>query len=516
MITRPQLFAVGLTAILAFLAMSFSSSPYLASAADDSANYLLMARYFATLGQVSPALAAEFAAQKYLPLLPAALALAGAAENVGRAHTLVAISFALSVPLFGVWAARLTQSRTIGWGLALVYAALPGSWLNLLGILSEFPYLLLTFAILLAAQRPPTLRNALLLGGLFGLALLTRPNAVVLLAAWLLATALQRPRPWRPALITLLVALLPLIAWNVWHPPVHNDNYAQHATQALLAQPQFLLVVTASLQALLDAWSTTFILYWFSDFGPSRLLTLLLGGCALAGCVQRCRQNQMDGYYVAASLLMLVIWPYPGQHYRLLFPIVPLLLLQAVWWAQQVILPRIPATLTRHRLAPAALLTITSLFLLSPALFILQRAQYRAADGSSAYAHNLHFYLIPDFKQALAESERHLQFFADLERLRQHTPPLARIASVAPLYVTLLSDRQGVALQEPISAETLRQDAHRADFLLLTELHPRDSANRGGNRMQWLSAVPGTLIWLRPGPNQQAAAALFKRARPAE
>lgn len=512
MITRRQVFAVGLTATLAVLAILFTWSPYLASAADDSANYLLMARYFAALGQVSPALAAEFAAQKYLPLLPALLALTGAAENLWRAHTIVAICFALSVPVFGVWAAHLTQSRKIGWGLALIYAALPGSWLNVLGILSEFPYLLLTFAVLLAAQRPPTLRNALLLGGLFSLALLTRPNAVVLLAAWLLATALQRPRRWRPALTTLLVALLPLIVWNLWHPPVQNDNYAQHATQALLAQPQFLMVVAASLEALLDAWSTTFILYWFSDFGPSRLVTLLLGGCALAGCLQRCRLNQMDGYYVAASLLMLVIWPYPGQHYRLLFPIVPLLLLQAVWWAQQVILPHLPTPLTHHRLAPATLLAITALFLLSPALFMLQRAQYRTADGGSAHAHNLHFYLIPDFKQALAESERHLQFFADLERLRQHTPPQARIASVAPLYVTLLSDRQGVALQEPISAETLRKDAHRADFLLLTELHPRDSANRGGNRMQWMSATPGTLIWLRQSPNQQAAAALFKRA----
>jgi hypothetical protein len=63
---------------------------------------------------------------------------------------------------------------------------LPGAWLNMKGILSEFPYMALTFGALVAHRRftaDPRLARASLLGALIAAAMLTRTIGVALWAA---------------------------------------------------------------------------------------------------------------------------------------------------------------------------------------------------------------------------------------------------------------------------------------------------------------------------------------------
>jgi len=81
--------------------------------ANDSGTYLVMAQYFAALGDADPVISELYHAETYPPLFPALLAMVGAADDLLRAHWMVTIAFALSCVLLLNLARR---SRTVcGW-----------------------------------------------------------------------------------------------------------------------------------------------------------------------------------------------------------------------------------------------------------------------------------------------------------------------------------------------------------------------------------------------------------------
>ena len=155
---RPMSRHDGVLAALALVAgvvaIAFTWQPGLASLYDDSVFYLMMAQAISPFGQASPAVLAATPFDTYPPMLPVLLALFGGAFDWRIAHAIVAACLRCErLPAGAARAAHdLLRAR---WDIAcaLVYALLPGAWLNVKGILSEFPYMALSFGILVLYER---------------------------------------------------------------------------------------------------------------------------------------------------------------------------------------------------------------------------------------------------------------------------------------------------------------------------------------------------------------------------
>ena len=134
-------------------ALWFVWQPGLGSLYDDSVSYLVMAQAMSPWSKPTAAIVAAFPMESYPPAFPLALALVGGAEDWRIAHTFVATCFAVSVLLCGYYAREVTGSAVMAIATSFTLCVLPGAWLNLKGVLSEFPYLAISLAALIWHRR---------------------------------------------------------------------------------------------------------------------------------------------------------------------------------------------------------------------------------------------------------------------------------------------------------------------------------------------------------------------------
>lgn len=511
--TRLDAALAAVAAIAGSIAVAFTWQPGLASLFDDSVSYLILAQAFSPFGEASPAVAAAAAAEKYPPLTAWLIALAGGAFDWRIAHAVVAVAFGASVFTLGWLARQVTGSAAMGLAAAVAYAFLPGAWLNVKGILAEFPYMAISFAALALhaswGARAATRGEAIVLGILVAAAFLARTIGVALLAALLAAEGLRWLRSRERARLASLawVAGIPVAAAALWYalrPPGGEDAYvafgAQVAQDASRGGSDFaagLLSVNAA--SLRDAWLNALLIFWGEPWKPGFVLASLLGIVGLGATAWRALRGEADGLYCAAFLAILLAWPFPGQMYRLALPIVPLVLLHFLWAWMRLAQRARPATASRN----APLGAVLPLVLCVPAVlfYIAPRAMAGAGEGSVRPAGIAEFYRIPAGPAAEANARAQLGVFDDLRRIGETTPPQARVMWYWPNYVALLAHRHGVRLERPRDAAGLAAQvrATRADYIYLAELHPRDSARRAGHPLDPAvhAAALGRVVWHR-------------------
>jgi 4-amino-4-deoxy-L-arabinose transferase-like glycosyltransferase len=521
--------ALGALSLAVFaLAVAFLWQPVLDSIYDDSVSYLIMAQRFSPFHAVDPVIVAAAPFEKYPPLFPLLLAVSGAAYDWRIAHGVVAACFAASVFLLGRHAWRITGSATLGFLAALVFAAMPGAWLNAKGILSEFLYMALTFATLAYHERLKdavvTRRAALALGALLAAALLTRTIGVALLAAVVLAEAMRfrrtrdgarlRTLAWAPA-----VALAAAAAWYLLRPAGGHDEYLRSSAVMLAGASDHGLAwalgwIELNAWSLCNAWLNALLIYWGDPWKPGYLLALALGVAGLVGAGWRAWRGHADGLYCALFLGILLFWPYPGQMYRLAFPVVPLLMVQAFWAAREALGLRIDGRRAERGAAYGAILPLA---LCVPAVlfYIVERARMGEAPGAlHDRTHIAEFYRIPSGPAAEANARTQIAVLEDMARLRELTPEGARIMWYTPNYISLLARRVGVPLERPENPDAMRVQlrATGADYLYLSNVHPRDSLVRLGDPLfpALLARGFAETVWHRSDRTGRVAAVLMK------
>ena len=486
-----------LTLGFAWACTAFVWQPTLATFADDSVSYLVMAQVFTPYQAASQAVAAAFANEAfYPPLFPALLALAGAAHDIAWAHAVTALILAASVPLAYALGACWLEDRRAAATAVLCVALLPAMWINAKGILSEplFCILLLGALCVLAtgAKGDRVCGGARLwmLALLMAAMLLTRTAALVMIAAYALWALTRRGQPIASrarAALPAVAAMASYLVWVLLRPSGPTDSYArivaEHAS-AFFGAENPLAAIGASLirqaNAVGEAWVGSLLLFWVEDRPLRSLLAGALGGLALAGLALRIAAGKADGWMMAGYFATFLIWPYYDQMGRFLFPAVPVLVLYAFSAVE-----RATRILGRAPVLGHGLLAVLLLSLSIPALaFMYQRAQ---AGGPNAGI--VDWYRTPDLAQARARARLHLDLFADMEEIRNFTRPEDRVMWVAPSYLALLADRRGIAAPDPaLSPEAYRQAVRKsgADYVFLSLYHPRDTiratAWRSGTR----------------------------------
>jgi hypothetical protein len=176
---------------------------------------------------------------------------------------------------------------------------------------------------LMARVRPGVHHNVLVAAALIsGIAILTRTVGVSLLVP-LLVVAVRARAPWREALIIMLIALFPLLAWNLVHHSRFGYVDALHQGYDAGGWEYLLKQLAVELPALRQGFGGNFL-----HDQNLRPLADALGVLCMAATAWRSIKLKPDAIYILVQLAILLVWPYPGEAQRFLWVLLPLILVQ--------------------------------------------------------------------------------------------------------------------------------------------------------------------------------------------
>lgn len=478
---KPAELTTGLISLVfAVLCTVFVWQPVLATFANDSVSYLIMAQVFSPFGQASAPVMAAFPHEAfYPPLFPALLAVTGAAHNIPWAHAVTALLLAMSLPfLYRLGERWFADSRAAVLALVCI-VLLPSLWINIRGILSE-PLFILLLAMLFCVLDAEG-RNAGWKAGLLMCALvLTRAAALPMIGVYMLWAMAEKDTAWTTRLRASAPALAALAAYGVWvllRPSATVDDYARilmdRSQDFSASTGGFLVALTDSVvrqaKALLAGWNGSLLIYWIQGQPLRLLLAVLMGLMTLAGLIVRLVRGRPDAWMMAAYLATLLAWPFYEQMERFLFPVMPVLVLYMFVAFGELISIRWRSAWP-GLIVPAMLLLALTL----PAMaFIQQRA---AAGGPAAWITD--WYNTPDIDRARERVQTQLDLYKDMQAIASLTGPTDKVMWYVPSYIALLTGRYGIATPDPklIPENYLRAVRESgADYVFLSRFHPRNT-----------------------------------------
>ena len=508
-----------LAALAAGLAIAFAWQRGIASLYDDSVSYLVMAQALSPWEAAPAAIATAWTDQRYPPLFPMLLGVAGGAYDWRLAHAWVGLSFGIGVFLLGLLGRNVSRCGLVGVAAAALFACMPGSWLNVKGILTEFPYIALSLGALLAYRR-----SFAILAILLAAAILTRTIGVALLAAVAIAEAWRYLRERDAArLRSFALACAAVVAvvgaWYLLRPRGGEDAYASFSAAvahnaADRGAGWLVSLIASNGSAMVDAWLTALLVFWGEPWTPGFLIASIVGLSGIAGSAWRAARGEADAIYVVAFFAILAAWPFPGQMYRLALPAIPLVALNALWLWHELLSRRLEAVRAARWTAVAAAAPIL-IAVLAAYAYVAGRAHVPAGLEAAGYrARDIaEFYRVPFLPAAYATALGEIDVIADLDRIRSTTPETATVMWYRPEYVALLAGRRGIELENPADTAGAQRQiaAKKPDYVYLSAVHPRDTAHRQGDPMASLAVARrlGREVWRRDDGKGGTAAALF-------
>ena len=482
-----DLTAAFVTLVFAVLCTLFVWQPVLATFADDSVSYLIMAQVFSPFASASAAVTAAFPHEAfYPPLFPALLAVTGAAHNIPWAHGVTALLLAASLPfIYRLGVRWLADSRAAALVLVCI-VLLPSLWINIRGILSEPLFMLLLaalFCVLHAEGRNSGWKAGLLMAAL----VLTRAAALPMVGVYVLWAMASRNATWETRLRSAAPALAALIAYGVWvllRPAATVDDYARilvDRSQGFSASTGgFLFALAHSVarqaHALVEGWDGSLLIYWIEGQPLRLLLASLLGLLALAGLAIRMLRGLPDAWMIAAYLATLLVWPFYEQLERFLFPVMPVLVLYVFIAAAEMTSLKWRSAWPGLGLIAALLLALT----LPAMAFVHQRAN---VDGPATWITD--WYRTPDINRARSRVRTQLDLFYDMRAIASLTGPNDKVMWYIPSYIALLADRYGMPTPDPGLSPADYLKAVRgsgADYVFLSRFHPRNTISQAAWR----------------------------------
>jgi hypothetical protein len=212
----------------------------------------------------------------------------------------------------------------------------------------------------------------------------------------------------------------------------------------------------------------------------------------LAGAAWQAARNRLDGWYVILAVALVFAWSYPQDAARrLLYPLVPLLLLHAGELVLRLARPLVPAR--RGMVLGAAGLAIAGLC--APATVLLvERARDRAPVPGTRYAYSdiSNYYLYVNEALARERAGAHLATFAGFDAVAAATPAGARVMWVRPEYVALLSHREAVPYLNEWNGLALAREIRRsgAGYVIFAEMYKIDLNTTMRHPREVLADVP--------------------------
>ena len=386
--------------LLIFLALTgglyaFSWNGEAAGFLSDDAIYLLMADGFSPFGSPDPALTAYVLRETiFPPLYPMLLALMGAGSgSLLWAHVITTTTLILALVVYGFWIHSEVRDVLPSIGLLVIFALTPGTLLQNLEILSEFPFLLLSMLAIWAGERARTTKRGYGLAAIsVGLATLTRTAGLSLLVAfglWLFRHRVRDKTKW------FGIALLPYLSWllfRTWFAP-SKGGYSSLWAQSQLTPASVASFLVSQSHALWQA------LLNILDFQPTWWTQLMLAATLLLVLpvwIRRLWLWRLDAWYLLIGSAMTLLYPFPGYFTRLFLPWVPIVLFYAYSGVLAVSSDWVES---RRKVLPYAYLAGLFFTLLPSLAFVTQRLAEPLEPELASWKHTRYWFRLNDMDQ---------------------------------------------------------------------------------------------------------------------
>ncbi|MFC1664817.1 hypothetical protein ACFL17_04215 [Pseudomonadota bacterium] len=456
---------------------TFVATDQLSTLASDSIHYLVMAAGFSPWENISEFLQPHLATQNYPPLFPLLLGLSGLNRSLPTAHLFAVVFLIPALALFFVIVARQTGQRLAALLLTVLLMLLPGTWENAMGILSENLYLFLTLCALFLANCDISNKSSrVLLGILLALIILTRSIGFTLLIAYMLQQFFCKKgrENWRHNLLIPVASCITLLGVaQLLLPAAAPTQYLQIIDRFWEKELAIFDYLINQGEAFFTAWQTAILRYWTDDQPLPFAIATLTFALAVIGVVVGLREKAIHAWYVLLYCLIIVVWPYPGQMYRFLFPIIPLLLFHAL-----VTCLGICRLFRQHRLSqllPVVWAIILIVIVFPSTFFTLGRYQLGLQEGLSGYFDYYHY---ADIKRARIRSIEQKKIIGEISLLKDSISNNALIWYFVPEIVSYFGNLQSIYLPNSLSTEGYKAllQVHPHSHIYLTRLHPRKSS----------------------------------------
>jgi hypothetical protein len=476
------------------IGLTFSVTDTLPGLFDDSAIYLIAAEIYSPWTQnVSSAFLESYEKYRHLPPgFPFLLALTGANHTFSSAHLLVITLLVLFIPVYYMYSYRVLHNKKAGILIVLMFMCTPGIWIESLKIASENLYILISFCVLLISakyQQTASAKNIFIIAFLICLLVLTRTIGLSMLLAFLFGhrhTLFYYRTAQLKYLLALITAFLPLYVW-IYHSASLNSSYG-YTLQWLSGTPDpfytIFAVILSNIYAFLDAWIQLTIIYQSDTAHAGSIISYILLLLSLAGFIHR--RFSMDGVYLLIYLSVIMVWPYPHDMTRFIYPVFPLILIYSVV-GLFLLLGQIKINRNMASVIGLLYLSIT----LPSASFIYQRY----ISGKSVHGYDIShlptLYYEPHAGLAFLSSVEAMHYMKFLPQLKKHVPPEALILTLKPelvTYITGLHANQLPSIKASSEAPEFMAEIFKfnTDYILLSKIifpsHPM-----GTDLMQVLS-----------------------------
>ena len=256
------------------------------------------------------------------PLLLSALDISS--NNISKAHWVQNFVISLGVISIGLFSLRLKSGLGAASAIVVLSAASPATLLLSVEIWSEFLFIFLiylAFSLLIGENTRHLVFSFASL--LIGLTVITRGFGIIALGALFLNSLAKYPRRIRGGILfsVMPLALSTIGGWG------GNQSYFSIFAERVSSISALFSVIVENLNAIWRGWLQ------FFDRSPDILsigvgvLVLVLAGITLW---RRLQKFEVDSWFCLGYVALLLIWPFPAVMGRLIFPIIPLLLVYAV------------------------------------------------------------------------------------------------------------------------------------------------------------------------------------------
>ncbi len=436
--TKEEIALAVLISVVAVTGYMFVVSGQLAGFSDDSATYLIMADVLSPFADIPESFLSSF---EYFYLPPGfAFVLAALGGGIRTGHLLVLMELLLALYVLYRYFSRITDPGTALLTLA-IFISLPGLWIEMLKIMPENQYILLSAVILLlfshTRQDAYCHKQLSLIFLMMATLIMTRTIGITLLPALILWYLVKN----RSALIRIdfyvasLWLVIPLAGWYLFKPEIQHSYFSdlirtQNDSSLFL---YFVERISNNCVAIYKAWLQNIILFSENQNIERILICIIFGISFFIGWYKN--KYEIHNLYLMFYLFLLLIWPYPNEMERFLYPAMPFMIIN--------FLSGIKEIGYNDKLKIKISSVASAIFILVLTLPALIHIYNRNQLGLYQYGQNItnvvELYTIPSLNEAIATALIWNKIQAEMRDMQRDFDEDARFISAKPQFFTYLS-----------------------------------------------------------------------------
>ena len=300
----------------------------------DSVDYMFMADFYRGIiyGGDVDSTRAFYRITRFPPLFPALLGALGGGS--GHQHLASVISNLIAVGgVFAVWlwVKRDFESAATGSAVAIAIVLYPSHFLLNLSPVSEPLAILLICCVFALLVRPQlTVERLLLISLLVGIAPLARGALLPLPLAFLLWLAISGRFSGRQMVTPAIISFTPFLLWTIYRYLLGSEQYSAHLNAEQFSSSSVVWpdAIWTQPVALFRSFESAWI-------GPKDSIVVLLctaaiSVTAIAGCCIRVYRNRIDAWFLIGYIILILVWPFPGEFSRFLVVAYPVILVSSI------------------------------------------------------------------------------------------------------------------------------------------------------------------------------------------